>query len=387
VNSGEVEDGIDNDANGFIDDIRGWDFFSDDNDPADGSGHGTHTAGTVGAVRDNGIGIAGICGRCRLMPLRFLGPAGGSTSDAILAIDYAVANGASVSNNSWGGGGYSQALFDAIQAAGENGHVFVAAAGNSGLNTDVFASYPSSYALPNIISVAATDNLDQLAGFSNYGATSVDIGAPGVDVASTYWDPTTAEDDYWWNSGTSMAAPHVTGVVALLKEQNADLSPAQLVDRVLRSARPVAALVGLTVTGGVLNADNAVRGVYPEPLPTPPGPPATPTDLSAADSTHGSALLAWTGVADATFYLIEREERRRNGSRIGGTFFQVPAQAGVGGAESYEDVTGAKQYLYYRIAAGNAVGTSAMSGWVHVSVTDGTDSGGGSGPCRPKKAC
>jgi subtilisin family serine protease len=398
VNADENADGTDTDGNGFVDDVRGWDFFSNDNDPDDAAGHGTHTAGTIGAVRNNGLGIAGICGQCRIMPLRFIGPNGGYTSDAIDALGYAVANGATVSNNSWGGGPWSQALYDAIAAAGTAGHVFVAAAGNNALNADVAPMYPAAYDLPNVISVAATDNTDRLAAFSNFGVVSVDIAAPGVDIASTYPDPSTAGDDYWWNSGTSMAAPHVAGVVALLQHQDPSLSAEQLVDIVLRSARPVQNLGGLVATGGVLNASNALNRVYPEPLPPPPPPPpepATPTDLAATDGGQGTAILTWTAVEHATYYLLEREERRNNGRRIGGTWFEIPAGAAAGEAESFEDAAGASDNLYYRIAAGNDSGNSVMSDWIHVAVTDGSgdggtdggDGGSGSGRCHPKKGC
>jgi subtilisin family serine protease len=398
VNADENADGTDTDGNGFVDDVRGWDFFSNDNDPDDAAGHGTHTAGTIGAVRNNGLGIAGICGQCRIMPLRFIGPNGGYTSDAIDALGYAVANGATVSNNSWGGGPWSQALYNAIAAAGAAGHVFVAAAGNNALNADVAPMYPAAYDLPNVISVAATDNTDRLAAFSNFGVVSVDIAAPGVDIASTYPDPSTAGDDYWWNSGTSMAAPHVAGVVALLQHQDPSLSAEQLVDIVLRSARPVQNLGGLVATGGVLNASNALNRVYPEPLPPPPPPPpepATPTDLAATDGGQGTAILTWTAVEHATYYLLEREERRNNGRRIGGTWFEIPAGAAAGAAEPFEDAAGASDNLYYRIAAGNDSGNSVMSDWIHVAVTDGSgdggtdggDGGSGSGRCHPKKGC
>ncbi|MDX1480387.1 MAG: S8 family serine peptidase [Woeseiaceae bacterium] len=394
-NVDELPDGIDNDGNGYVDDLRGWDFFDNDADPADEDGHGTHTAGTVGAVRNNGLGISGICGQCRLMPLRFLGPQGGFTSDAIDALGYAVANGATVSNNSWGGGPYSQALFEAIEAAGAAGHVFVAAAGNASKDNDTSPDYPSSYALDNIVSVAATTNQDQLAYFSNFGATSVDIGAPGYDIASTYRHPQTGADDYWWNSGTSMAAPHVAGVVALLQHQDPLLSPAELIEILIRSARPTQALAGLTVAGGVLNADNALRRVYPEPVDPPPPPPppsipAAPADLNAVDSGNGSALLTWTAVEHATYYLVEREERRKNGRRTGGTWYEVAASVAVGDTESFEDATGPHEYLYFRIAAGNNFGNSVMSDWVHVAVSDpsgGDGDGGGSGRCHPKKGC
>ncbi len=397
-------------ANGFIDDLHGWDFFSDDPDPSDEDGHGTHTAGTVGAVPDNSLGIAGVCGSCRLMILRFLGPYGGTTSDAIASLQYAVANGATVSNNSWGGGPYSQALYDAIKSAGDAGHIFIAAAGNSYSNNDVNPAYPASYDLDNIIAVAATDNRDGIASFSNYGGATVDLGAPGVDIASSYWDPVTPTDDYWYSSGTSMAAPHVAGVVALVQaveaQENAPacldpdtLTEVGVVERVLRSARPVDQMAPYVATGGIVNAADAVNCSLnlPWPLPAPPPlpmPPAMPPDdLQAIDSGQGSYLLSWTSVADASYYLIERERRRKSGRRISGTFYSVDAVPGPGGeALSHEDVTETTLYVYYRIAAGNASGNTVMSEWVLAQSagdpnTDPPDGGGGSGKCHPRKGC
>ncbi|MBI5739319.1 MAG: S8 family serine peptidase [Nitrospirae bacterium] len=187
-NAGETScaDGIDNDGNGYTDDCRGWDFIGNDNDPADFNGHGTHVSGTIAAVGNNNAGISGVMWTARIMPLRFLGVGGsGSTADAISAFLYANTNGAHVINNSWGGSGYSQALKDAIDASNA---VVVCAAGNNGMNTDsnpLFTFYPSGYASSNIISVAATDDNDMLAYFSNYGAVSVDVAAPGVDIFST----------------------------------------------------------------------------------------------------------------------------------------------------------------------------------------------------------
>ena len=404
--------GVDDDvpANGFIDDVHGWDFFSNDSDPSDEDGHGTHTAGTVGAVPGNALGIAGVCGTCRLMILRFLGPDGGTTSDAIAALQYAVANGATVSNNSWGGGPYSQALYDAISAAGDAGHVFVAAAGNSGINNDVSPAYPASYDLPNIIAVAATNNQDAIASFSNYGGSTVDIGAPGVDIASSYWDPTTPTDDYWWSSGTSMAAPHVAGVVALVQAaeaqenalacQDPDTHEAVgVVERVLRSARRVEQMAPYVATGGVVNAADAVNCslTIEWPLPTPPEPPAPPAnppgDLEAIDSGQGSFILNWTSVADASYYIIEREQRRKNGRRQSGTYFVVDAVSGPGGeALSHEDVTETGPNVFYRIAAGNPAGNTVMSDWVEAqtgggSGTEPPDDGGGSGKCHPRRGC
>ncbi|MBI4688580.1 MAG: S8 family serine peptidase [Nitrospirae bacterium] len=185
MNSGESSctDGIDNDSNGYVDDCYGWDFLGADNDPTDYNGHGTHVAGTIAATGNNSLGITGMMWKARIMPLRFLGVSGsGTTADAASAIEYASDNGAHIINNSWGGGGYSQALKDAIDASSA---VVVCAAGNSGKDSDLTPHYPSSYTSPNIIAVAATDHNDMLASFSNYGAASVDVAAPGVSIYST----------------------------------------------------------------------------------------------------------------------------------------------------------------------------------------------------------
>jgi subtilisin family serine protease len=261
VNPGEIpDDKIDNDGNGFNDDVHGWDFYRNDNDPMDlRDGHGTHVSGTICAEANNGIGVSGVAWHCNIMALRFIGPFGGYTSDAIAALNYAVDKGVKVSNNSWGGGGYSQALYDAIQNAGNSGHLFVTAAGNGGQdsvgdNTDIAPHYPSSYDLGNIIAVAATDNQDRLAGFSNYGLLSVDLGAPGVDIASTMLS------GYYWSSGTSMAAPHVTGVAALISDLHPELTLTEIKDRILNTVRPIDAHTGKTVSGGVVNAYAALTG-------------------------------------------------------------------------------------------------------------------------------
>jgi large repetitive protein len=312
INPGEIAgNGIDDDGNGFIDDVRGWDFYQADNNPDDADGHGTHVAGTIGAVGNNGTGVVGVAWSARIMPLRFLGPNGGSTSDAIAAVNYAVMMGVKVSNNSWGGGGFSTALYNAISNAGANNHVFVAAAGNSGLNTDNSPAYPASYNLPNIISVAATDNRDNIASFSNFGVTTVDLGAPGVDIASTY-----TGSGYVWLSGTSMASPHVAGVVALLQTQNPTWSSSQVINRILTTTRPTAAMNGRTATGGVLNAFAALSGNGGGGGPVNTAPTvdiATPANnasftqgasvsfsASASDAEDGalSASIIWTSSRD-----------------------------------------------------------------------------------------
>ncbi|HXV13377.1 MAG TPA: S8 family peptidase, partial [Candidatus Krumholzibacteria bacterium] len=206
INPNEIPgNGVDDDFNGYIDDVRGWDFVNNDNNPMDDHGHGTHVSGTIGALGNNGVGVVGVSWSVRIMGLKFLDAGGfGSTSDAILAVEYATMMGVKLTSNSWGGGGFSQALQDAIEAAGNAGILFVAAAGNASSNNDVFPNFPSNYPLDNIIAVASTDHRDNLSGFSNFGLTTVDLGAPGTDILSTFPNNT-----YGTISGTSMATPHV----------------------------------------------------------------------------------------------------------------------------------------------------------------------------------
>ena len=258
VNVNEIPDnGIDDDGNGYVDDYRGWDFANNDNDPMDDHFHGTHVSGTIAAEGNNGIGVSGINWRVRIMPLKFLTKDGnGSIEGAIAAIEYAASMGAQISNNSWGGSGSSQALHDAIANAEKLGHLFVAAAANDGQNNDLTPKYPASYDLPNIIAVAATDNKDNLASFSNYGVTAVDLGAPGVDILSL-----SPGNGYRLLSGTSMATPHVSGVAALILAHNPGMTYAEVKATILNSVDPVASLKGKTVTGGRLNAFKALQSL------------------------------------------------------------------------------------------------------------------------------
>jgi len=200
-NPGEIAgDGIDNDYNGYIDDIRGWDFADNDNNPMDVNGHGTHVSGTIAGKGNNGVGVTGVAWNAKIMPLKFFSDSGpGYTSNAILAINYATAKGVKLTNNSWGSFGNSQALSDAINTAGQQGALFVAAAGNSSLNTDTTAYYPASYDLSNIISVASTTRTDGLSSFSNYGATTVDLGAPvQIFIAPGLTQPTIPSLGHRW---------------------------------------------------------------------------------------------------------------------------------------------------------------------------------------------
>jgi subtilisin family serine protease len=255
TNPGEVAgNGIDDDGNGYIDDVRGWDFAYNDNDPMDVDGHGTHVAGTIAGRGNNGIGVAGVAWNAKIMPLKFLNDQGsGSTSDAIAAIAYATAQGVKLTNNSWGGGGYNQALYDAINAAGQAGALFIAAAGNDSNNNDASPSYPASYNLANIVSVASTTRTDSLSSFSNYGATSVDLGAPGSSIYSSV-----PNGGYATYSGTSMATPHVTGAAALVWSQNPTWTAQQVKDTLMNTGDSLAALAGKTVSGKRLNVFNAL---------------------------------------------------------------------------------------------------------------------------------
>jgi len=241
--------GVDDDRNGWVDDVFGFDFINNDGDPMDDQSHGTHVAGIIGARADNGIGVAGVAWRCKIVALKFLGPDGtGDVSGAVKAIDYIIAHRIPISNNSWGGEDASQAMYDAISAAHSIGHLFFAAAGNEALNTDQTGHYPSGYNLPNIISVAATDNWDEPASFSNLGPTTVDLGAPGVGIYSTL-----PLDSYGFKGGTSMATPYVAGAAAVIMAYAPGLSSLEVRARILDSVRPVPYLDGWTVTGGVLD--------------------------------------------------------------------------------------------------------------------------------------
>ncbi|MCE9527157.1 MAG: S8 family serine peptidase [Planctomycetales bacterium] len=274
TNPGEVAgDGIDNDADGYIDDIHGWDFANNDNTIFDGKTtdsvdhHGTQDAGTIGGVGGNGQGVAGVNWNVTMISAKFLGPNGGYISDAVKALDYLTMlktrYGVNIvaSNNSWGGGGYSQAMQDAITRAANAGILFVAAAGNGGPdqvgdNNDTTANYPSNYSTlasagyESVIAVAAINSTGGLASFSNYGANTVDLGAPGVGIVSTL--PFNSYGSY---SGTSMATPHVTGAAALYAAANPGASAADIRSAIIASAQstPTASLAGKTVTGGRLN--------------------------------------------------------------------------------------------------------------------------------------
>lgn len=255
-------EGVDDDNNGYVDDIYGYDFANTDADPIDDHNHGTHVAGTIGAEGNDGTGVVGVNWKVRIMALKFLTASGsGSLAGALKAIDYATENGAHLTNNSWGGGGFSQSLYDSIERAKNKGVLFVAAAGNDSKNdNDSRPKYPASYDLDNIISVAAVDRNGELASFSNIGRTSVDVGAPGVEILSTV-----KGGEYKEYRGTSMASPHVAGIAALVLSEFPDMDYSEVRERIIATAVPMASLKNLCVSGGMANAFAALTNALPPP--------------------------------------------------------------------------------------------------------------------------
>lgn len=254
------ENGIDDDGNGYIDDFIGWDFLNDDNDPSDGLEHGTHVAGIIGAKGNNNIGVAGVCWEAQLAPLRFIGDNRvGTAFDAAAAIDYAVQMNMPLSNHSYGSYFFNNTLDAAIQNAHSNGHLIVAAAGNGGNDTvgddnDITNVYPASLPYDNIIAVAASNPNDDIAFFSNYGLTTVDLAAPGIFIKSCF-----PNNNYGNQSGTSMAAPYVTGACALYKNFYPNSSYLDIAESIQLTTDVVPAMNGLCVSNGRLNLNSLLN--------------------------------------------------------------------------------------------------------------------------------
>jgi subtilisin family serine protease len=302
-NSSGWEDGIDYDKNGYMDDLIGWDFADNDNDPLDLNGHGTHVSGTIGAMGDNNIGVSGINYQIQMAGLRFLDSNGsGNISDAIKATDYFTdlkirGTNSSVNfiatNNSWGGGGADTLMSNAISRAEQAGLLFIAAAGNSSTST---ASYPAAYTQKNIISVAALTSTGTLANYSNYGANWVDVGAPGSDIYSTLLNGT-----YGAYSGTSMATPHVTGAAALLATMFPTATTAQI-KAALLDGTANAALAGKTVTGDQIDLTVAINNLSKaiETTPTAPSYSIATNSNSYNEGQTITASVATTNVINGT---------------------------------------------------------------------------------------
>jgi subtilisin family serine protease len=253
TNTGEIpNNGIDDDHNGYIDDVRGWNFHDNTNNPMDDDDHGTHVAGIVFGV-GQALG-SGAASRIKIMPLKFLGADGsGTTSGAINAINYAIRNGARVINNSWGGESYSQALHDALTAAYNSGIFMAAAAGNYSSNNDSKPLYPASYPIPGQMSVAASNDMDYLASFSNYGASSVHLGSPGVSIYST-----TPNSSYRYMNGTSMASPLVAGLAAMMIREAPQLTGYQIKVLLMSSSDVRSSFASKLVSSARINALSAI---------------------------------------------------------------------------------------------------------------------------------
>jgi subtilisin family serine protease len=371
-NSGETNcnDGIDNDNNGFVDDCYGWNFASNNNNTQDDDGHGTHVAGIIGAVTNNNIGIAGLNWYVKLMSVKILDSTGsGDVANLIKAIDYAVKNGAKIINSSLGypdSCSYvppSQALYDAIKSAGDKGILFVAAAGNYGCNNDKTPLWPASFNLPNIISVGASDQNDNLAYFSNYGQKTVHLLAPGTDIFSTYFDKTNNQSTYKSLQGTSMATPFVSGAAALLMSCLNNATIYEIKERIVSSTDVFNSLSSITISSGRLNIYNALNS---------PLKPIRPTGLVVALN-NNNAILTWQDNSNIeTGYVVERKSDNSN--------WNVIARLGAN-ATSYMDNNLTPMTYYYRVKAVYNTEESLYSNEASITVPNPppTSSGGGGG--------
>ena len=315
----------------------------------DDHNHGTHVSGTIGAAAGNGAGVVGVNWVTQLMGVKFLNASGsGTIADAINALDFvmqtrqafAATGGADVRvlSNSWRGRSFSQALRDEIAATADADMLFVAAAGNDGFSNDILPTYPAGYDVDSIVAVAATTNTDGRAYFSNYGAASVDLGAPGVDILST-----TIGNTYSFSSGTSMATPHVSGAAALVLSR-CDLATSELRSTLLSTVQPVAALASMTATGGRLDVNSAIRSCM--------APPAAPSGLTATGR-DASVALSWSGAAGATGFVVKRSEAS------GGPYSSI-ATGATGTTFVDTNVVNERTY-YYVVSATNGLGESGNS--------------------------
>lgn len=282
--------GKDDDNDGIVDDIHGINAITGSGDPWDDAGHGTHVAGIIGAVGNNSKGIVGVAWRVQIMACKFMDSTdNGSISDAIQCIDYARTHGAQVINASWGGPNSSSFLQNAISKARQAGIIFVAAAGNDARDNDATPTYPSGFNLDNIVAVAATTHSDTLADYSNFGATTVDLAAPGSAIYSTY---NSTDSAYTYLSGTSMATPHVSGALALLRARYSGDTYLQLINRLLAASDPLPTLVGKCVTGGRLNLQKALGPGLVADFTANPTSGNLPLTVNFVDASQGT-IAGW----------------------------------------------------------------------------------------------
>jgi serine protease len=338
-------DGIDNDGNGFVDDMHGINAITSVGDPMDDAGHGSHVSGTIGATGNNGLGVVGVNHNVSIIGCKFLSASGsGSLSDALTCIDYFVDlknNGVNVraTNNSWGGGGFSQALSDAITSSEEANILFVAAAGNDAYDNDAQASYPSGYPHDSVFSIASTTHTDSMSSFSQWGLTTVDMGAPGSAILSTV--PGGGYDTY---SGTSMATPHVTGAAALAWSVNPELSAVEMKELLMSSGDDNSALTGKTVSGKRLNVKTALDNADPTPGFTLRATPSSTLIVAGETATYSfdvGSVADWDGEVSLTFAgTLAGASLSTNTATPGATFeLSVPTTAETQWGEYEFDVT------------------------------------------------
>lgn len=344
--------GKDDDGNGYKDDIYGWNFVNNSANVKDDNGHGTHIAGTIGAVGDNGLGVTGVNWRVKLMALKFLGADGsGYMSSAVKALNYAVANGAKVVNNSYAGGGSDPAMQAAIAAARAKGVIFVAAAGNDGTDNDANPVYPANYNSDNVVTVAATDRNDKLASFSNFGRSSVEIAAPGANIYSTL-----PGNKYGVYSGTSMASPQVAGALALVWDAHPTWGYQQVINAVLKTADVLPSLTGKVATGR-LDVGAAIN-YSTQTLPVPAAPLQVTSAAFNGDTTLKNVRVTFNQAVDAsTFTASDVTVTGPTGKAVA-----VKSVAAVSGTDSKQfDIVFADQKTAgtYRLTLGTAIKSKA----------------------------
>jgi subtilisin family serine protease len=408
TNPGEIAaNGIDDDGDGFVDDVHGWDFDHNDADPDDDNGHGTHCAGTIGAVGNNGLGVAGVNWNVRLLAVKTHDSAGNSTSAKVIAaFNYVTmlrARGVNVrvTSNSWGGApeapAFDQALSAAIAAAGAAGILNVFAAGNANTNTDSQPFYPASYNVANLVSVAASDQNDSRASFSNFGATTVDLAAPGVGILST--SGAGAPNTYVTLSGTSMAAPHVAGAAALLSAFQPSLSASSLKATLLGTVDQLAQWSGKTLTGGRLNVGRALQ------TPTACSYALSADDISVPSSGHDGAFgvaaqancdwaarsndpwITITGVTQPSgsgfvnFSVAPTDSPQRTGTiTVAGLTYTITQVTGCNfsvSPASLPEFPAAGGDGSFQMNAGAGCGWTATSGASWITITQGSGTGAG----------
>lgn len=377
-NADELDNGSDNDGNGYSGDIRGWDFVNSDNNPIDDHTHGTHVAGIIGATGNNSAGVCGVCWTIKIMPLKAFNAAGVATSSNLVsAINYAVNNSAKIIVASYSGASLDTAEQSAIESANSLGVLVVAAAGNGGDdsigdNNDTTPQYPACYDIANIIAVTATDQNDALASFSDYGAQSVDVAAPGVNIYSTIFN-----DTYGFKNGTSMAVPYVSGIAALLLSQYSSYTPAQLKSWIISRVDAVSALSGKVASGGRVNANNCFQ--------------ITPPTSFAATAGTSSAALSWTNSLCpryASIMIRYRTDGAYPSSVSDGTLLlEASGTPGAAGSYSHTGLSAGTSY-YYSAFSKDSTSTysSAAQSVASIASADG-GGGGGGGACFIITAC